>query len=38
VTTAYKALNANYLRYTDERRRLLDRRNLGQHFARSTRP
>ena len=34
----YRALADNRLRFADERNRKLDRRNLEQRFARSTRP
>ena len=34
----YKAIHDGRLHYADTMRRLLDRRNIEQHFARSTRP
>ena len=34
----YKAVHDGRLHYADTMRRLLDRRNIEQHFARSTRP
>ena len=37
-STIYKAIHDGRLHYADVMRRLLDRRNLEQHFARSTRP
>ena len=34
----YKAIHDGRLHYADTMRRLLDRKNIEQHFARSTRP